>query len=221
MKIDRACEVCGAAFQINPGDLNVPGRGKYCSRPCYFAAITKRVEYECAICSRAFEDSGRARGRKYCSRQCTAIAKTKADAVKAHPLYSCWRSMNRRCHDPSIANYAQYGARGITVCDRWRNSFEAFVEDMGERPEGLSIDRIDNDGNYEPSNCRWATVREQACNRRSTIRAQHEGKEMSLMEYAEARGVPYGAIHHRVKRRGETPNQAADYLLQSAVSDRG
>lgn len=81
-------------------------------------------------------------------------------------LYKAWNSMNQRCHNPNVDEYKYYGARGISVCDRWRFSFTAFLADMGERPKGLSIDRINNDGNYEPGNCRWATIHQQAMNKR-------------------------------------------------------
>lgn len=79
--------------------------------------------------------------------------------------YMSWREMRRRCDDAKRRNYKNYGGRGITVCERWY-SFARFLEDMGERPEGTSLDRIDPNGNYEPGNCRWATAKEQRANQR-------------------------------------------------------
>lgn len=78
-----------------------------------------------------------------------------------------WQAMLQRCGGPSRSNWPWYGGRGIRVCDAWRADFTAFLADMGERPEGTSIDRINNAGNYEPSNCRWATLKQQSQNRRA------------------------------------------------------
>lgn len=99
----------------------------------------------------------------YRARQCTP------DSVSKHPLCGTYSAMMARCYRNTAFGYRRYGGRGIKVCDRWVNSPELFFKDMGERPEGCTLDRIDNDGDYEPKNCRWATNSEQSSNRNSTI----------------------------------------------------
>lgn len=99
---------------------------------------------------------------------------------KQHYLYSIWNSMIMRCHNPKSSSYSRYGARGIQVCDRW-NWFENFLADMGERPSKYhSIDRIDNQKGYEPSNCRWATAEIQQCNTRKNHVVECNGERKTL-----------------------------------------
>lgn len=113
--------------------------------------------------------------------------------------FQSWASMRQRCTNPTNPRYADYGGRGISVCERW-NSFENFLLDMGERPAGATIDRFpNNDGNYEPGNCRWASMTEQNRNRRTTINVEHDGETLPLKAWADRVGVSYKTIWHRHK----------------------
>lgn len=117
-----------------------------------------------------------------------------------HPLFNVWRSMRRRCCKPTHPQFFRYGARGIKVCERWMTSFANFVSDMGPRPErGLSIERIDNNGNYTPENCRWATVGEQANNRRTNKRLTVGGASKTVSQWARTSGLNRGTIEGRLR----------------------
>jgi hypothetical protein len=118
------------------------------------------------------------------------------------PTYSSWQAMLARCADPNATGYKNYGGRGITICERWRYSFEAFLEDMGERPAGMSLERRDVNGNYEPSNCRWATHKEQHNNRTNNHLISHNGETKTQQEWADQLGLTWNALKWRLQNWG-------------------
>lgn len=113
------------------------------------------------------------------------------------PLYTTWLCMRDRCVNPNNDNYHNYGGRGIAVCERW-NSFEAFISDMGSRPEGTSLDRIDVNKNYEPSNCRWATQEVQHNNTRRTVFLEFNGETLSIAQWAKKTGIHRAILRTRL-----------------------
>lgn len=135
-------------------------------------------ERTCPECGADFRVKYDGAPQVYCSRSCGARVRARArlgttnsnwrGGKTKHPLYQCYMDMIGRCHRPTHLRYRDYGGRGISVCDRWRLDFWAYVSDVGERPIGLSLDRRDNDGDYTPENCHWATASEQNKNRRDS-----------------------------------------------------
>lgn len=111
--------------------------------------------------------------------------------------YWIWSSMHNRCNNPSEPNYPRYGGRGIKVCERWQ-VFENFLADMGERPPSTSIERADNNGDYEPANCRWATHREQNRNTSGNHRVTFNGRTMCITEWADETGIRAKVIGARI-----------------------
>lgn len=120
------------------------------------------------------------------------------------PEHTAWTSMKCRCYAPKTVRYKDYGGRGITVCDRWRDSFNNFFEDMGKRPSPIhSLDRIDVNGNYEPTNCRWATQIEQSSNTRRNVFITHNGKTDTLSGWARTLGISSNIFYPNYKKYGD------------------
>ena len=128
------------------------------------------------------------------------------------PTWKCWSSMRERCRNPKNKAFERYGARGITVCERWE-IFENFLDDMGQRPSlKHSIDRIDNERGYEPGNCRWATAKEQSANRSNTVSLTYQGVTKTLVEWSEIIGIDRNTLFERI-RRGYTDEQVLETSL--------
>ena len=132
-------------------------------------------------------------------RKCTlrGMKTTRQQTIKG-----IWRDMIRRCYDVRRKEYSRYGGRGIYVCQRWRESFSAFVQDMGERPEGQSIERVNNDLGYSADNCRWATPMEQANNMRANRLIEFQGETRTLAEWGRHLGVSADRIKQRLNKLG-------------------
>ena len=113
--------------------------------------------------------------------------------------YNVWASMIHRCSNKKSSSYKNYGARGIKVCERWINSFESFCDDMGDRPTGLTLDRIDVNGNYCKENCRWATMKAQNTNRRNTIFIVAFGKKQLISDWSKEKNIKVATLRARLK----------------------
>lgn len=145
------------------------------------------------------------------------VARNTTHGKTNHFMFGAWRDLKQRCYNPKNEAYPNYGGRGITVCDRWLESFENFLADMGERPEGKSIDRIDNDKGYEPSNCRWATRVEQANNTRRNTYIEVDGLILLKKGWAEKMGISIYTINKRLDR-GWPPHLAVTKPASEGVS---
>lgn len=140
--------------------------------------------------------------------------------VKSKAYYA-WGNIKNRCLNPKNSGYYRYGALGITVCQRWIESFDNFLADMGQPPSPLhSIDRIDVRGNYEPGNCRWATASEQANNKRTTRIVVAFGRAQSMSEWAKERGIGVQTLWHRLFGAHPMPAEEALTLPMRTLGNR-
>lgn len=137
------------------------------------------------------------------TKSCGCSKKKTLSAIKhgmsKSATYSTWMRMKVRCTNSSAPNYGNYGGRGISVCDRWMD-FKNFLADMGERPPGTTLDRIDNDGNYTPENCRWADDVTQHRNTRANVNLTYKGKTQCLAAWADELGIRRNTLQKRIAK---------------------
>lgn len=128
---------------------------------------------------------------------------------KKPPEYHAWVAMSARCYNQKSPFYRRYGGRGILVCDRWRKSFQSFYDDMGKRPSmGYSVERENRDGDYEPTNCRWATAKVQANNTCRNHLISYDGITLTMAQWSEKIGIPYFRLAARLNRLKWSPKKA-------------
>lgn len=132
--------------------------------------------------------------------------------------YEIWVGMHQRCSNPNHHVFFRYGGRGIKVCERWAD-YASFLADMGERPEGLSLERINNDGNYEPGNCSWSTMAQQARNTSRTVMITYNGETMCMKDWAHRIGLRQDTLWYRLKR-GMSIEDALTFPLMESYSHR-
>lgn len=143
-------------------------------------------------------------------KSCGCLAKT--NAVKHNAIgtreYITWTNIKARCTNPNNNSYYNYGGRGITVCDKWLESFENFYEDMGNCPKGFSIERVNNNKGYNKNNCIWASSKTQSMNRRSNFIVNYKGEEKPLKQWCEDLNLEYKKVFARIKQLGWTIDKA-------------
>ena len=195
------CLYCGKEFIPKSYRPSYPH--KYCSQVCSQEAKKRRVRLICKQCRTEFEIRLSHAKQEYCSRKCLFVSRIQ-HGMSHSPEFNTWNSIIQRCHNHNNPAYEYYGGRGIRVCEEWRQSFVAFYEYMGPRPTPRhQIDRINNDGNYEPGNCRWVLPEVNARNKRGPklgpkkakeIRQLYETGHFTYQQLAKRFGVVSGSI---------------------------
>lgn len=144
---------------------------------------------------------------------------SKTHGMRHTHVYNVWRDMRQRCYNKNNPKYPRWGGRGIEVCERWRDSFEAFYEDVSKLPhygdKGYSLNRIDNDGNYEMNNVEWSTAKVQANNRNTSRYLFYNNETHTIAEWAEIKAIPYRTLHKRLK-----DGWAVDEAIETPVGGR-
>lgn len=178
----------GASFALRVGNCKKKSRIAVCECKCGRVA---QVDY-------GNLRTGRSNGCTECRRAKIGDKKTRHGMSKTR-VHNIWWGMIVRCTNPNVACWEDYGGRGIAVCERW-HTFENFYEDMGEPPQGYEIDRLNENGNYELSNCRWASGLEQGEHKRNNVRLTYNGKEMTAVELGKQIGIPSWLLLSRLRK---------------------
>lgn len=171
-------------------------------------------ECNCSCGNLAIVAGGDLRKKTKPTRSCGCLAKeTARDLLTTHGRtntreFNIWSGMLSRCYDHNYPSFKNWGGRGIEVCSRWRESFESFLEDMGESPPGYCIDRIDNNLGYTPGNCRWSSYKENNNNRRSNRRITFKGETMNVGQWAARLNMPYATLSTRLNKLGWSDEKA-------------
>jgi hypothetical protein len=131
----------------------------------------------------------------------------KSHGMTRTPIYGLWHAMMQRCYDKNSHAYNRYGGRGVEVCPRW-HQFENFYADMGDKPHGMSMERINNHGHYGPDNVVWATAKSQANNRRSNVVLEHNGKKQTMQQWCDELGLKIGTVWARLNVYGYSVEKA-------------
>lgn len=194
------------------GELTVIAEAK----PAYTGASRSLCKCSCGTERIYINGNLKSGGTSACG--CTRLVKHTKHGMLNHRLYKIWTGLRDRCNNSGNKHYHRYGGRGIKVCERW-NDFANFAADMDSTyKEGLTLDRIDNDGDYAPENCRWVTQFEQQWNTSKTVLIQFKGEWFPLREAARQAGIPQNSVSQRVARQGCTHQEAFEHFVQRKAS---
>jgi len=223
-KKDRSCRRCSS-------DINdTPYRSRYCD-PCRREVISEKIARGRKTTKEWYSrnrDAVNSKRRSFRKDHPEIFAEADRNRLRnRHPLYGIWLGIKSRCYNKKVPQYPRYGGRGITMCNRWRDSFDAFVTDLPDRPSPEhSIERVDNNGNYEPGNCEWSTPTQQANNRRSNSKYRISISEESLIynldgnlitikEFSDLVGLPLIVVKYRYAK-----NWDAEWILNAKYDCR-
>lgn len=177
----------------------------FVEKKCNTRTPNRTIRWECRCdCGKTtIVDTNRLTTGNTTSCGCFQIDRVTVHGMSKNPTYQTWEGMIQRCRNPNHPSFAHYGGRGIKVCKKWL-SFQGFYSDMGEKPDGTSIERMNNEKGYDPDNCKWADIGEQARNKRNNRWIEFEGKKLCLADWSVKQGIPVTTILGRLKRGWST-----------------